>query len=205
MAINFKHLVFGLGLVTVLSASQVKTFKTNQISDGSIDEVLECIMNNSAMDKSFGLKAYADNRIYFCYTDSFFLTSFINDTIDRLSPFGFGSDSAGRVATVKFPSKPKVLTIEDIDHMMDQLKSADNHLWDVSKLGFSKKNKKKWYSISKPVFTVDGKRAIVKVVEHCPDGCGNGSTYLLTKRSSIWKSETIAQWEFLPDLSKFKD
>lgn len=201
MSVKFKYLGTCLCLFFVLTAGRVSN---HHITDGSIDEVIDCIMKTSTFDKSYGLETYADDHVYLTIKDSNFLIHFVNDSVMRIPLLGLDKDSAGRLATVTFPSKPKVLTLDDVDNMLSQLKSAENHAWDINKLGFSKKNKKIWYSISKPVFSVDGNIAIVKITEKTPSSFDKGTTYLVTKKNNVWKAVAIAKWSIMPDVSKSK-
>lgn len=89
---------------------------------------------------------------------------------------------------------PECLRPEDVDWMLVQRKKFVDFTWNPTKLGFKWSNKDNWYQMSVPVFSKDGNKAVLSILNLCPGLCGWGSTIVCTRSSDGWISQTISQW-----------
>jgi hypothetical protein len=121
-------------------------------------------------------------------------TNFLNNKDSlirlRLNDFMFTLSTAS-----SFPEKPKLLTTDDINFMLQTRREINAFKWDNKKLNFNLKNKEWCYEISIPLFSKDKTQVIVRVSHFCSEFlCGGGDVYLFTKNRNDWDVKTIDSW-----------
>jgi len=150
-----------------------------------IYDFMAVVINNKKLNLKYGLLIDPSQDFSLEYKDK----EFLETLLEKKEP---PVKTNTRSIPIEFTFDPydKCLTRMDIDQMLRQKEINKNIRWSNSRLGFDLTNHKNFYCFSVPVFSLDKKKAIVKISDLCPGLCGTSETVLFKKENGKWISQS---------------
>ena len=204
MNINFKIVFLALTFFVNISNGQIIPTEDNSLNEKNRQEIFDFIeyvisQSNLKKDQKLILKTFDDYNINKTFLEKFLIDTILKGSEKKLNNLTKDSINGPyfiprEPISISLPARPKVLTIEEINYMLEQKKYAANFKWDNAIFNFNQANDEKWYNISLPLFSMDKTKVIVTILDGCTGLCGTGNTYLFIKNNEGWKKETVSHW-----------
>jgi hypothetical protein len=156
--------------------------KISENSQQYIYDFMKMVITDQRLDLSYGLSMEPLESSCVGKSDQDYLETLL---INYIEP---KLDDTLIYSKTTLNNSPKCLTEEDVYEMLHQKEHLQNFKWDNSRLGFNHSNKKNWYSFSKPLFSKDKTKAVIRISRLCPGLCGEGWCLMYLKENDIWTS-----------------
>lgn len=165
-------------------------------SNPHIYRFLQMVIRNRNLNRSYGISLNAEANCSTYGDDRIFLRKELLIKKEKKKPEPVVDSLTGYyVVNIEYLfGYERCLTPTDINDMLWQQKQFAGFKWNNERLGFNLKNRKNWYSFSVPLFSRDGKKAVVKVSSLCPGLCGTGNTLLYIKKKGKWVCSEGPPW-----------